>query len=279
MKRLKKIGLYLLGFIVVSFLLMKITGTTVNDIGLKILSGVKWITGNSVNLEDIENSEKPVVDHSNWTELLKDYVTIEGVVNYKGFEADHFKLDEYLKLLSDNAPGINWSANDEKAFWINAYNAFTVKLILDHYPVNSIKDISEGMTMISSSWDLKFFTIGGVEFDLNTIEHEILRTKFPDYKVHFAVNCASKSCPRLRNEAYVGNRLSEQLENQAKYFINNSFKNKITSSSTQISSIFSWFSSDFTSEQTLVSILEKYHSEFNPNNSMEYLPYDWTLNE
>ncbi|MFT7157629.1 MAG: hypothetical protein ACI8Q1_002651 [Parvicella sp.] len=279
MKRFKKIGLYLLGFIVVSFLLMKITGTTVNDIGLKILSGVKWITGNSVNLEDIENSEKPVVDHSNWTELLKDYVTIEGVVNYKGFEADHFKLDEYLKLLSDNAPGINWSANDEKAFWINAYNAFTVKLILDHYPVNSIKDISEGMTMISSSWDLKFFTIGGVEFDLNTIEHEILRTKFPDYKVHFAVNCASKSCPRLRNEAYVGNRLSEQLENQAKYFINNSFKNKITSSSTQISSIFSWFSSDFTSEQTLVSILEKYHSEFNPNNSMEYLPYDWTLNE
>lgn len=279
MKRFKKIGLYLLGFIVVSFLLMKITGTTVNDIGLKILSGVKWITGNSVNLEDIENSEKPVVDHSNWTELLKDYVTIEGVVNYKGFEADHFKLDEYLKLLSDNAPGINWSANDEKAFWINAYNAFTVKLILDHYPVNSIKDISEGMTMISSSWDLKFFTIGGVEFDLNTIEHEILRTKFPDYRVHFAVNCASKSCPRLRNEAYVGNRLSEQLENQAKYFINNSFKNKITSSSTQISSIFSWFSSDFTSEQTLVSILEKYHSEFNPNNSMEYLPYDWTLNE
>lgn len=279
MKRFKKIGLYLLGFIVVSFLLMKITGTTVNDIGLKILSGVKWITGNSVNLEDIENSEKPVVDHSNWTELLKDHVTIEGIVNYKGFEADHFKLDEYLKLLSDNAPGINWSANDEKAFWINAYNAFTVKLILDHYPVNSIKDISEGMTMISSSWDLKFFTIGGVEFDLNTIEHEILRTKFPDYRVHFSVNCASKSCPRLRNEAYVGNRLNEQLEDQAKYFINNSFKNKITSSSTQISSIFSWFSSDFTSEQTLVSILEKYHSEFNPNNSMEYLPYDWTLNE
>jgi hypothetical protein len=279
MKRFKKIGLYLLGFIVVSFLLMKITGTTVNDIGLRILSGVKWITGNSVNLEDIENSEKPVVDHSKWTKLLKDYVTIEGVVNYKGFEVDHFKLDEYLKLLSDNAPGINWSANDEKAFWINAYNAFTVKLILDHYPVNSIKDISEGMTMISSSWDLKFFTIGGVEFDLNTIEHEIIRTKFPNYRVHFAVNCASKSCPRLRNEAYVGNRLNEQLEDQAKYFINNSFKNKITSSSTQISSIFSWFSSDFTSEQTLASILEKYHSEFNPNNSIEYLPYDWTLNE
>ena len=279
MKRFKKIGLYLLGFIVVSFLLMKITGTTVNDIGLKILSGVKWITGNSVNLEDIENSEKAVVDHSKWTELLKDHVTIEGIVNYKGFEADHFKLDEYLKLLSDNAPGINWSANDEKAFWINAYNAFTVKLILDHYPVNSIKDISEGMTMISSSWDLKFFTIGGVEFDLNTIEHEILRSKFPDYRVHFAVNCASKSCPRLRNEAYVGNRLNEQLEDQAKYFINNSFKNKITSSSTQISSIFSWFSSDFTLEQTLVSILEKYHSEFNSNNPIEYLPYDWTLNE
>jgi hypothetical protein len=109
--------------------------------------------------------------HQQWDNLVKKYVNTNGLVNYKGFLKDKAELDAYLKTLSDNAPQNNWSQNEQKAYWINAYNAFTVSLILKHYPVKSIKDIAGKIYKINTPWDIQFITIGGKKYDLNNIEH------------------------------------------------------------------------------------------------------------
>jgi hypothetical protein len=99
--------------------------------------------------------------HQQWDKLLKKHVNTSGMVSYKGFQKDQAELNAYLKTLSDNAPQNDWSENDQKAYWINAYNAFTVALILKHYPVKSIKDIAGNIYKINTPWDIKFITIAG----------------------------------------------------------------------------------------------------------------------
>jgi len=143
------------------------------------------------------------IEHTIWDALLKKYVSPDGTVNYKGFIRDKATFEEYLTLLSKNPPNKKtWSKAAQLAYWINAYNAFTVKLIIDHYPVKSIKDIKKGIPFLNSVWDMEFFHIGGKEMNLNDIEHDLIRRQFKEPRIHFAVNCASYSCPRLRNEAY-----------------------------------------------------------------------------
>ena len=258
---------------------MKFSSNNINDIVLNLLSWVKKIKGNSVNLDAIDKTFTPLVNHEIWTGLLNKYVTDGGLVNYKGFIEEQSKLDEYLNTLSNTPPGSNWNETDKMAYWINAYNAFTVKLIMDNYPLKSIKDIGDGLPMISSPWDIKFFKIGGVDFDLNTIEHEILRKQFEEPRIHFAINCASFSCPKLRNEAFESNKLNQQLEEQAKEFINNPNKNIIRKEETKLSKIFSWFETDFTKKTTIKSFIKQHHSAFNEQNDVQYLDYIWTLNE
>ena len=96
----------------------------------------------------------------------------------------------------------HWTETEQLAYWINAYNAFTVELILDHYPVASIRDIKEGVPFINSVWDIDFIKIEGKTYSLNDIEHRILRREFDEPRIHFAIVCASISCPKLRNEAF-----------------------------------------------------------------------------
>ena len=220
-----------------------------------------------------------MVNHEIWTVLLRKYVTEGGQVNYKGFIKEQSKMEEYLSLLSNTPPGSNWSEADKIAYWINAYNAFTVKLIMDNYPLKSIKDIGDGLPMISSPWDIKFFKIGDADFDLNTIEHEILRKHFEEPRIHFAINCASFSCPKLRNEAFESSQLNQQLEAQTKTFINNPDKNIINKEETKLSKLFSWFETDFTKKTTIKSFVKQRHSAFNEQNDLQYLDYSWTLNE
>ena len=192
---------------------------------------------------------------------------------------DSVRFSDYLDLLRNNPPGMNWSESHQLAYWINAYNAFTVKLIVDHYPLKSIKDISDGLPMINSPWDIKFFKIGNTEFDLNTIEHEILRKIFDEPRIHFAINCASISCPILRNEAYMANKMEDQLEEQTYRFINDPKTNIINKSSTQLSRIFDWFRSDFLKQSDLITYIQGYNSNLNIENKITYLEYDWRLND
>ncbi len=137
--------------------------------------------------------------------LLKKNVSADGKVNYKTFIADTTTLNLYLNLLSANPPDeTNWTKQQQMAYWINAYNAFTIKLITRHYPIKSIKEIGSGIQIpfVNTPWDLKFIRIGKVKIDLNNIEHGQLRKKFKDPRIHMALVCASKSCPILLNEAY-----------------------------------------------------------------------------
>lgn len=222
-------------------------------------------------------------DHSVWNELLNKHVSSTGIVDYKGFIQDKSKLEAYLKSISENAPDRNaWSKNEQMAYWINAYNAFTVKLIVDNYPVESIRDLGPSLKipLIKDVWHYKFFEIGGEESSLDEIEHGILRKEFEEPRIHFAINCASVSCPPLLNEAFEASKLDSQLTRVAKGFINDKSRNRITANQIEISSIFSWFKGDFTNNGSLIDFLNQYSDvKINQNAKINHMDYNWKLNE
>lgn len=225
------------------------------------------------------NSEP--ISHEIWNNLLKKYVNDKGFVNYAGFKKDQKELKKYLDILSNNAPNEKWTQNEQLAYWINAYNAFTVQLILDNADkgLTSIKDIGDKIKIpfINTAWDIKFIKINGKVLDLNNIEHGIIRKKFNEPRIHFALVCAAKSCPPLRNEAFVAEKLDAQLDSQAIAFINDSFKNQVSKNSLKISKIFSWYGSDF--KGNLIDWINKYaKTKANSDAQIKYLDYDWALN-
>ena len=218
--------------------------------------------------------------HQQWDKLLKKHVNEAGMVNYKGFQKDKSEFDAYLKTLSDNAPQKSWGEKDQIAYWINAYNAFTVSLILQKYPVKSIKDIGGSIYKINTAWDIKFIKIGGEKYDLNNIEHKMLRKKFDDPRIHFAIVCASLSCAKLRREAYTGDKLDSQLEDQGKDFLNDKSKNNITAEKAQLSKYFSWYKGDFTKNGSVTDYINKYSkTKITANTKISSLDYNWSLNE
>ena len=156
--------------------------------------------------------------HLLWNNLLQKHIT-DGQVNYLGFKQEEKILDSYLFALS-RIDVENIGRNEELAMYINGYNAYTIKLILDNFkkgqPVKSIKDIGG---LFSSPWSIEFTNIAGERLSLDDIEHEIIRPKFKEKRIHFAVNCASISCPPLINEAYLPSKLDRQLDEQARDFV------------------------------------------------------------
>jgi len=221
------------------------------------------------------------VQHGEWDALVKKHVSKNGMVDYQGFLKDKKQLQVYLDKLSANRPTSKWSKNEKMAFWINAYNAFTVKLIVDHYPVKSIKDIKKGIPFVNSVWDIAFIPMGKEKIDLNYIEHTILRKEFKDPRIHAAINCASFSCPLLRNEAYNAVRLDEQLNDAMRRFVNDSQRNQLDKSNIKISKIFSWFAGDFKlNGSSVVDYLNKYAKKrVQPNAKIDFLEYQWELND
>ena len=223
-----------------------------------------------------------LVNHEIWDALLHRHIKKDGFVDYKGMVRDSAELNRYLALLSAANPNSqNWSRADKMAFWINAYNAFTVKLIVDHYPVKSIKDIKRGIPFVNTVWDIKFIKIGGKTYDLNNIEHGILRPDFKDSRVHAAVNCASYSCPALRNEAFVAEKLDAQLADAMQSFIRDPLRNRVTGSKAEISEIFKWFKGDFERDAgSLTAFLNRFAKEkITDQTPLSHIDYDWRLNE
>jgi hypothetical protein len=223
------------------------------------------------------------VDHSAFDRLLKKHVNGRGQVNYKGFKADQKDFNLYLDQLSKNPPAATWSKAEQMAYWINAYNAFTIRLILDHYPLQSIKDIGSKIQIpfVTTPWAAKFFTIGGEKMSLDEIEHGTLRKKFDDPRIHFALVCASVSCPRLRSEAYTAARLDSQLDDQARDFLNNPAKNKVGKSSAQLSKYFDWYKGDWSENgQSVVKWVNRYSkTKLDADAMITFLDYNWQLNE
>ncbi|MBI3518501.1 MAG: DUF547 domain-containing protein [Bacteroidetes bacterium] len=230
------------------------------------------------------SAQSKVPSHEIWNSLLKKNVSSNGKVNYKGFIADSALLSKYLKLLSDNVPDEKtWSVNEQKAYWINAYNAFTVKLIIKYYPLKSIKDIGSKIQIpfVNTPWDIKFIKLGNETFDLNNIEHGHLRKKFGDARVHFSLVCASKSCPILLNEAYVAEKLDSQLDTQAKVFLSDKNRNDVSADNPKLSKIFDWYGMDFKSKGvSVIDFINKYSTtKINANAKINYNTYSWDLNE
>lgn len=227
---------------------------------------------------DNQNTEKEIAaelpikaDHSIFAELLSSYVTNNGDVNYKGLKASEAKLDSYLSELDKNSPQADWSKNERLAYWMNAYNAFTIKLILDNYPVSKITDLHGG-----KPWDLKWITLGSKSYSLNNIEHDIIRPTFNDPRIHFAVNCAAKSCPPLLNKAYTGDNVNRLLNNVTKAFVNSN-SNQISGNSVQLSKIFEWYAVDF---GNIIDFLNQYSAKkIDSSAKIGYLDYNWSLNE
>jgi len=235
----------------------------------------------NMNNKQIVASTSIPMNHDIWHELLQQHVSANGKVNYKGFQTDKARLDEYLTLLNTHHPNDkNWSDNEQLAYWINAYNAYTVELVLKHYPIESIKKIKNGLPFINSVWDIEFIEIEGNTYNLNHIEHEILRKQFDEPRIHFAIVCASISCPNLLNEAFTANQIDKQLATQARSFINDTSKNELSPNHAKLSKIFSWFKGDFTKKTTLVEYLNQYtNTKISTDAKVNYLDYDWGLNE
>lgn len=212
-------------------------------------------------------------DHSIWEQALILNVSEDGMVDYEGFMRDSSLLYKYFKQLSANPPQPDWSREEKLAYWINAYNAYTVKLIMDSYPVKSIKEIE-------NPWDKKFFKINGEWHSLGELEHKILR-KFGDPRIHFAINCASFSCPIVWNRAYTATNLHEALDMQAQRFINDPRRNIITENVVSVSKIFSWFKKDFkVNGGDVKDFINRYANvKIGDQPSKGYKTYDWKLNE
>lgn len=209
--------------------------------------------------------------HIAWGALLQKHVSPEGKVDYKGFLADKAKLQAYLDELAAHPAEKGWPRNEKLAYWINAYNAFTVKLILDHYPVSSITKIHDG-----KPWDVKWINLGGKTYSLNNIEHDIIRPGFDEPRIHFAVNCAARSCPPLLNRAWTADNLGRYLGQQARSFINNPQYNEIGQDAVQISRIFEWYAGDF---GDIINYLNQYaDTKIRQDAQVSYKEYDWALN-
>ncbi len=231
--------------------------------------------------DDVKSDSRPIT-HDLWETELQRYVDEEGWVDYEAWNANEAGLDAYIALLSANHPNKkNWSDDEQLAYWINAYNAYTVKLVLDHWPLKSIKDIRpDGKGFINSVWDIKFIEIEGHEYDLNNIEHGIIRPKFEDNRIHVAVNCASVSCPPLINRAYRAASLDAQLDAQVEAFLKSSRNDLSDSQAPKLSSIFKWYGPDFKWNGGSLEKFVATHSDYvlPKGVAWQYLDYDWGIN-
>lgn len=237
--------------------------------------------------------------HHLYDNVLKTFVR-NGLVDYAGLKADRKALEEYLSSLArvTEEQFQAWTEAQQLAFLCNLYNATTLQLILDHYPVKSIKDIG---TLFKGPWDRPVVHLFGDTVTLNTLEHKILRKKYTEPRIHMALVCAAKGCAPLRREAYVAQKLDQQLDDQAKVFLGDPVKFRIDRPKrvVYLSTIFKWYGEDFIGKYTpqngfaglnktqraVLNFCSRYRSAEDQEYlaaggySVRYLDYDWSLNE
>lgn len=231
-----------------------------------------------------------IVDHGEWTRLLQAYTrpSDDGVVrfDYAGLAArDRAALDGYIaRLAAVPVGGLN--RDEQLAYWINLYNALTVQVVLDHYPVSSILKISISPGLFSiGPWGKKLISVEGEEISLDDIEHRILRPIWRDPRIHYAVNCASIGCPNLIDTAYTADRMEALLEANAIAYVNHPRGVELRGGSLVVSSIYDWFREDFGGTETgVLAHLRKYARPELARDlklvfEVDSYDYDWSLNE
>jgi hypothetical protein len=229
-------------------------------------------------------------DDALFTALLKDHV--RGYeVDYRRIQKDP-RLDTYLAQLAATDPNSLPSRDAQLALWINAYNAYTLKLITTVHPVKTIRGITAlGRTGSADSgkpWDITFAKVGGQTYTLEHIEHKIIRPEFKDARIHFALVCAAISCPKLRNEAYVADRLEEQLDDQGRWFLANRNQLDGRHRTAKLSQLFNWFAGDFGGDPAnILNFIADFATpdvakslRHDPDRwKITFLDYDWALND
>ncbi len=239
--------------------------------------------------EEVAEPPAPTVDHAAFDGMLKAHVDpATGMVNYDGFKEKSAELDAYLDSTIATTDLSKLSADQQFAFYINAYNAYTIKLILENYPgVKSIRDIAE------NPWKIERWNVAGETLSLDQIEHEKLRPVFKDPRIHFAVNCASIGCPPLRAEAFVADRLEEQLEAATKQSLMQPKYAQVKKGTLHLSSLLDWYGKDFTDPEfkghaeSVAQYVARYGDEAvvklveekGAKTPVKFMDYDWNLNK
>lgn len=227
---------------------------------------------------DPTNTNK--ISHQDWQQLLNKYLVIQPnqtLFRYNQVSsADKQKLATYIKRLSAQNPH-RYNRDVQFAYWVNLYNALTVQLIIDNYPVKSITKL--GGLFSFGPWDQTIITINNKKLTLNDIEHRILRPIWQDPRIHYAVNCASLGCPDLLPEAFNSDRLDSQLDQAATRFINSEKAVKVTKNGITLSSIYDWYQTDFGSLTELQQHLNHYRVTPNVQLTQIRYTYNWQLNQ
>lgn len=243
-----------------------------------------------------------------YANTLKLYVNEQGMVDYGELKKNHSGLVSFLSKIAqlDGSKLEKWSDNDKIAFWLNAYNAFTLRTIVDHYPIRARSLTSlifpeNSIQQIPGVWAGNKFDVIGQQMTLDRIEHKILRVQFNEPRIHMALVCASIGCPMLRNEPYTGDKLGSQLDDQTRKFLSNPQKFKIdkAGNTVYLSSIFNWFDEDFLVKYSpkdeipgrsrkdsavlgfIASYVDKNDRGYvhSGKYKIKFLKYDWSLNE
>ncbi len=277
--RRMKLGLSMTGFFAAAAMVVSVIFCS-NGACAKEPLGKAWPAGQYVSMDEI--------DHADFDQLLQRYVDQDGMVNYAAWHKspqDRGQLQQYLGRLSQASPGIKASRDGQLAFWINAYNATTLEGILQVYPTTSIRNHTAKLAGYNIWKDLPLL-VGGKPHSLDTMEHQVLR-KMGEPRIHFAIVCASIGCPRLLNEAYVPDRLKEQLDRNTRDFFSRPQNFQLDKSGTMhVSSILDWFGGDFgDSQQAQYTALQQYIPKnaqriaVSPNARVVFQDYNWSLNE
>jgi hypothetical protein len=222
-------------------------------------------------------------DYAAYDAFLKKFVNSSGKVNYAGIQNNKAALDNIVLQFSQRAPEQKWKKEEVMSYWINVYNAYTLKLIVDNYPIKSITALDAGKT-----WDMKRIPIEKEKFSLNQIENDFLRAKYNDPRIHFVLNCGAKSCPPLFNQAFIASKIEQLLESRTKAYIQSS-QLLITEKQVKISKIFDWYAADFMNKSEIsntnskrmatIRFLKKYSKvNISADASLSFLDYDWSLN-
>lgn len=236
-------------------------------------------------------------EHGIWDGLLKKHVALldggrASQVRYAGMAQDRAALNGYLEKISSvtQAQFDRWTREQQQAFLINAYNAFTIDKVLSRYP--DIKSVWDFGRLFGNPFKDRFFTLLGKKSSLDDIEHGLLRKKYREPRVHFALNCASVSCPMLREEAYVGHRLERQLEEQAVRFLSDRSRNRFArggpgAGTLQVSKIFDWYKEDFEPRAAYFARYSRLLADDADGQRLiaqgkaplGFVEYDWALND
>ena len=243
------------------------------QISTALLAVALWISSASASF-----------DHSLYDLILKTHVK-EGLVDYKSLKEDK-RLDEYLEKLKGAKMGDLESRNEKLAFWTNAYNAYTLKLITNYYPLSSIMDVKEpGYT---DAWNIPLAHIAGKTYTLDQVENAVIRPNWPDPRIHYALVCAAQSCPQLRSEAYTAELLDQQFNEQAEWLMKNRNQFALKNRKAKLSKVYEWYAVDFGKNTTeaLETLIPHVDDSLAKNLKKEakkwkvsFIEWDWELNE